>query len=116
MPNLRRVGQEAEDRAARYLLEQGYTIVTRRFKGVHGEIDLVALDGEVLVVVEVKFVRSSFRKAESGLDDRKVERLAAVTDEYLHKFSLHERRLRYDLIAIDADGLRHHVDAFRPRA
>ena len=46
MPNLRQLGAEAEDRAATYLLGLGYTLVTRRFKAAHGEIDLVALDGE----------------------------------------------------------------------
>ncbi|HRI44160.1 MAG TPA: YraN family protein [Fimbriimonadaceae bacterium] len=116
MSNLRRVGREAEDRAAGHLLDLGYTIVTRRFKGAGGEIDLVALDGDTLVIVEVKSTRTAFRRAEAGLDDRKARRLAAVADEYLHKFALHDRHLRYDLIAIDRDGLRHHIDAFRPEA
>lgn len=116
VPNLRRIGREAEDRAADYLLGLGYTIVTRRFKGAQGEIDLVALDGETLVIVEVKLSRTPFRRAEEGLDDRKARQLATVTDEYLHKSGLADRRLRYDLVAIDETGLRHHVDAFRPEA
>lgn len=113
MPNLRRVGAEAEDRAANYLLEQGHTLVTRRFKGQRGEIDLVTLDGEILVITEVKWSRTAYRRAEEGVSPSKIAHLAAVTEEYLSKTGQHDRVVRFDVIAVDSTGLRHYRDAFQ---
>jgi putative endonuclease len=111
MANRRAEGKEAEDRAANHLVEKGYTIVTRRFKSTRGEIDIVALDGEILVFVEVKMRRKG-EAPEWSVDERKVAHLRTAADEYLHKTEQYDRLVRFDMIAIDADGLRHHEDAF----
>jgi putative endonuclease len=109
-----RRGKEAEDRAADFLVGLGYTIVTRRFKSRHGELDLVALDGDTLVVVEVKERNTPGWIPEEGIDNRKIASLSSALGDYLAKMEEPERIVRYDLIAIDAKGLRHHIDAFRP--
>lgn len=112
MSSLRRVGSDAEDLAAEYLLGIGYTVVTRRFKSSRGEIDIVALDGQTLVFVEVKSRRTD-DAPEAEVDARKVSDLSRAADEYLHKSGLTETPVRYDLIAVTPAGLRHHIDAFR---
>lgn len=114
MPNLRVVGRQAEDVAADYLLGLGYTLVTRRFKASRGELDLIALDGDVLVVVEVKERRAPGFSPEEGVTEAKVKNISDALTEYLNKMGEPEREVRFDLIAIDRDGLRHHIDAFRP--
>ena len=114
MSNLRGVGREAEDQAADYLLAQGYTLVTRRFKGRRGEIDIVALDGEVMVFVEVKLRRSKEYIAEESIGRRKTELMVEAAGEFLLQHAQPEHPARYDVIAIDRTGLRHHIDAFRP--
>lgn len=111
MPNLRRVGGEGEDQAAEYLIGKGYTIVTRNFTSSRGEIDLVAFDGDQLVVVEVKYRRTRGEPAEAAFDHRKVERLMNAAEDYLQAVEEPDRSVRYDLVAIDLDGLRHHVGA-----
>ena len=113
MSNLRRVGAEAEDRAAEYLLGLGYTIVTRRFKSSRGEIDIVALDGDVLVLVEVKYRRDREAIPEEAVDDKKVAHFSRAAEEYIYKAGLSECDVRFDLIAVTPDELRHHIDAFR---
>lgn len=115
MPNFRHLGREAEDRAAEYLLEQGFTIVTRRYKARRGEIDLVALDGDVLVFVEVKCRRGPSDSPEAAIDEAKVNRLAEAAAEYAARFDCERRAARFDLIAVTPDALRHYRDAFRPR-
>ncbi|WP_347355019.1 YraN family protein [Intrasporangium sp.] len=50
----RALGDYGERLAVRYLREHGLTIVDRNWRCARGEIDIVALDGGCLVVVEVK--------------------------------------------------------------
>lgn len=111
MPNLRRVGQEAEDRAAQYLLDKGYTIVTRRYATRSGELDIVALDGETLVFVEVKERRAPGWLPEDGVGNVKIGRWRAAAEDYLIRMEQLGRSIRFDVIAIDAHGIRHHQDA-----
>ena len=47
-------GCRGEELAARELQRRGYEILERRWRCRLGEIDIVARDGETLVVVEVK--------------------------------------------------------------
>lgn len=115
MPNLRRLGREAEDRAAQHLIDKGYTIVTRRFKARQGEIDIVALDGDILVFVEVKYRKDKGASPEAAVDELKIDRIAAAAAEYASRFDCSNRCTRFDLIAVTPGTIRHHEDAFRPR-
>lgn len=114
MANQRRIGLEAEDLAARYLQSKGFTLITRRYKAARGEIDLIALDGETLVFVEVKFTRSKSRPAEAAIGDLKRRRLCMAASQYLRSFEGPERLVRYDVIAIGPAGLKHTPEAFWP--
>ncbi|MFY9235129.1 MAG: YraN family protein [Fimbriimonadaceae bacterium] len=112
MPNLRRIGREAEDAAADYLLAKGFTLVTRRFKASGGELDLVCMDGETLVFVEVKERRVRDSLPEESIGALKAARMKAAALEYALKMGMAEVRCRFDMIAIDGSGLRHHEDVF----
>lgn len=112
MPDFRRVGREAEDRAADLLLATGYTIVTRRFSSRHGEIDLIALDGDLLVFVEVKHRRAPGLVPEESIGAEKLERLQLAAKDYLIRIGEPERESRFDVIAIDRYGARHIKNAF----
>jgi putative endonuclease len=52
------VGAYGERLAARYLAEAGLQILDRNWRCDQGEIDIVAMDGVCLVIVEVKTRRS----------------------------------------------------------
>jgi len=54
----RRTGQIAEDLIAERLAAAGWEIVERNARTRYGELDIVALDGRVLVFVEVKAARA----------------------------------------------------------
>ena len=49
-----KLGEYGEEKVNRYLLDMGYTVLERNWRVGHRELDFVCLDGEVLVVVEVK--------------------------------------------------------------
>jgi putative endonuclease len=53
----RTTGQIAEDLVAARLAAEGWKIVERNARARYGELDIVALDGRVLVFVEVKAAR-----------------------------------------------------------
>lgn len=106
MSDLRRIGNAAEERAAEYLIEQGFTIVTRNAHSRGGEIDIVALDDEVLVFVEVKLRRSS--AAAEAITPTKALRMRRAAREYLQSMGEPERAFRFDLVAIEPSGLRHY--------
>lgn len=109
MRNRRAEGASAEDEAASYLLGLGYAIVTRRFKAHRGEIDLIALDGDVLVFVEVKM-----RKEQDGLSHsmtaRKRALLREAASEYLAKVDDNRTEYRFDFVGIHAEGIIHEKD------
>lgn len=53
-PSTRQIGLEGESLAAKALQERGFCIIDRNLRSRHGEIDLIALDGDALVFIEVK--------------------------------------------------------------
>ena len=59
--NQRSVGARYEQVAGKYLEEQGYQILQYNYHCRQGEIDIIARDGEYLVICEVKY-RTDRRK------------------------------------------------------
>lgn len=110
MPRVRRLGAEAEDRAADYLLAKGYTVLSRRARTSRGELDLVCLDGETLVFVEVKSRSGRWESPEEALVAVKRERVMDAAMEYARAHGLEARELRVDLLALDPSGIRHWRD------
>ena len=108
MRNLRAEGAAAEDRAAEHLLAKGYTLVTRRRKVAGGEIDLVCLDGETLVLVEVKARVAPGFRPEEAFGAAKAAHLRAAAISWVAGCGGEERPWRFDLVAIDPAGLRHY--------
>lgn len=115
MPHVRRLGLEAEDAAAEFLAAQGYTLITRRFKAGGGEIDLVALDGEVLAFVEVKLRRGKSADPLEAMDLHKQTRILEAAQIYLSRYDGPECEVRFDVVAVTPKGMTLHRDAFRPR-
>ena len=111
MPNRREQGREAEDLAAGFLIAKGLTIITRRFKCRAGELDLVALDGDVLAFIEVKQRLTPGSRPEDSITPRKRELLHQSAREYLRKMGEPDRSYRVDLVAIDRQGIRHYPGA-----
>ena len=97
------LGIVGEDLAVDVLAGRGYAILERRYRTGHGEIDIIALDGETLVFVEVraKATAECGTAAESVTRDkqRRVVRMAAA---YLARHNLVDPQCRFDVVAIDA--------------
>jgi putative endonuclease len=98
-----------------WLLSKGYTIVTRRYQSKHGEIDIIAMDDDVLVFIEVKYRRSGELAPEAAVDDTKIQRMSATAELYANAMGVEDRPSRFDVIGVTPHEIRHHIDAFRSR-
>lgn len=97
------LGRAGEDRAARHLESDGYAVLDRNWRIRDGEIDLVVVRGDELVVVEVKTRRGElFGHPFEAIDDRKRRRLWRLAMAWIaaHPDVARGRRLRIDAIAI----------------
>ncbi|MEV6836155.1 YraN family protein [Streptomyces sp. NPDC051133] len=79
------LGRYGEDLAARRLAEAGMTILRRNWRcGRSGEIDIVARDGDALVVCEVKTRRGGgFQHPMAALTPKKAQRLLALAERWI---------------------------------
>jgi putative endonuclease len=111
-------GAAGEALAARHLEQLGLRIVARNVHLRHAELDLIALDGTALVVVEVRLRASTrFGSAEESVDARKQRRIVRAAVELLARGGLPRfSRVRFDVVAIDASAappvVTHFRDAF----
>jgi putative endonuclease len=96
------LGKLGESLAVEELERRGYAIVTRRYRTRHGEIDIVAEDGDTLVFVEVKArANGECGLAAEGVTRLKQLQLASMAAEYLARNDITDRPCRFDVVAID---------------
>lgn len=109
------IGQAGEELAALFLKKCGYELVLSNFKvpigrnrrgvQVSGEIDIIALENDILCFVEVK-TRSSdeFLTPQSAVDLRKQRQITRTARVYQKIFGLQKMTFRYDVIGIVLNG------------
>lgn len=115
------LGDSAEAHARRFLEAQDMTFVTAQWRRRGGELDLIMLDGECLVVVEVKARRGERAgRADDAITPVKAARLLATAEWFVAEHPEYQERIwRIDLVAIAIDprtgrpSIRHYVDAVR---
>ncbi len=96
------VGRFGEDLAADYLGDAGLRILERNWRCRDGELDIVAVDGEVLVFVEVK-TRSGvgFGDPAEAVNRAKVSRLRRLAVRWLVEHDdTYWPQLRFDVVAV----------------
>jgi putative endonuclease len=97
-------GDRGEERAASFLERNGLRIVSRNYRTRQGEIDLIALDGNVLVFVEVRMRSAArFGGGAESVDSRKCARLIAAARHYLMHLG-REPACRFDVVSLEHDA------------
>ena len=108
------LGRRGERAAEKYLRRSGYRIVARNFRAAGAEIDLVAMDGDVLVFVEVKTRRSREAGApEEAVDERKQKQIRRAAEIFATRYRADDVTMRFDIIAVDASGKRLEIELLR---
>jgi putative endonuclease len=99
----KQLGQEGEERAARYLSRRGYRILERNYRTPGGEIDLIALHEGVVVFVEVKTRTSNaYGAPELAVTPHKRRRMVKAALGYIKRRKFHQVPCRFDVVAISA--------------
>jgi putative endonuclease len=97
------LGKSGEDLGVEALEREGYAVLARRYRTRHGEIDIVARDGETMVFVEVRR-RSTLDRgsAAESVTLEKQRRVIRMATDYLARAGLWEKcAVRFDVLAID---------------
>ena len=114
----KRLGERGEDAAVAFLERSGLTVVERNWRCPAGEIDIVALDGETLVLCEVKTRRTAAKGTpEEAVTPAKQRRYAKLAEAYVQASSLENVAVRFDVVTLlvvaeDRALLRHYRAAF----
>lgn len=95
------LGAYGEALAARYLVEQGMSVLDRNWRCDQGEIDLILRDGRVLVVCEVK-ARSTlaFGSPLEGVTEPKLARLRRLAARWLAAHDIRPDEVRIDIVGV----------------
>ncbi len=95
-------GRRAERLAAKHLKKRGYRIIGQNLVCNAGEIDILARDGETLVIVEVKALKDPPRGLTPSvhLNKTKRTRLAKLASEVVKKKNLQGLPVRFDLVSV----------------
>jgi putative endonuclease len=100
------LGRRGEELAAEYLESLGMLIVARNWRCPDGEIDIVALDGDALVIAEVKTRRSlAYGHPFEAVDADKLARLHRLGSAWCRDHGLRLPLRRVDVIAVLDDGV-----------
>lgn len=107
-------GMDAEQQAHDFLVSQGLKPVCRNFRCKQGELDLVMLDQQTLVIVEVRYRKSNhFGGAEASVTAKKRAKIIAASQYYLTTHAI-KNTVRFDVVAISAvTGLNWIANAFQ---
>jgi putative endonuclease len=97
-----RLGKLGEDLAVNLLLAEGYRIVERNLKVAGREVDVVAIEKEMLVFVEVKTRKNaSFGPPMLSVDAKRRARLRKAAQIYSIRKKLTAVSIRFDVVTVD---------------
>lgn len=102
------LGRLGEQLARDFLIAKGYQILEQNWVCGHKEIDIIAMDGKELVIVEVKTRRVTFLvEPEETVDKYKQRFLIWATESYVERNNL-DVDVRFDIVAIVIDKNNEH--------
>ena len=116
--NKSEIGALGEKTAENYLIRQNYRILERNWRYSRAEIDIIAIQDDILVFIEVK-TRSStyFGAPEDSVDSKKEALIMDAAQRYMEEID-HTWEIRFDIVSILLDKslkvikIEHFEDAF----
>jgi len=95
------LGRYGEDVAARHLITDGFVVLERNWRCELGELDIVARDGRVLVVCEVKTRRSTSHGSPfEAVTQRKLHRIERLGLRWMKERGVRPASMRVDVVSV----------------
>ena len=107
------LGENGEKKAAEFLKQKGWLILSKNYRYKHGEIDIIGLDKGILVFVEVKYRKNNrFGFPEDFVSTHKRNMVRKTAMHYILKENW-TKNIRFDIISITGmEKPEHFEDAF----
>lgn len=109
------IGDYGEGVATNYLKSKGYQILKNNYRAKTGEIDIIAMQRDILVIVEVKTRKNaSFVTARESVTSKKQNHIRSATRDFLANNKINYKNIRFDVIEYytQENRLEHFADAF----
>lgn len=94
-------GKKGELIAKDYLISKGYNILDMNHRNKIGEIDIIAMDKNILVFIEVKTRTSiNYGYPYEAVNRKKQEKIIYSSLLYIKQNRFEDHQLRYDIIEV----------------
>lgn len=104
MTRKREIGDFGEEITSKYLEKNGYRILDRNYSKPFGEIDIIAIKGDMISFVEVKTRKSDdFAYAAEAVDYYKQERIKRASQAFLMQRNLTDFLISFDISEVYLD-------------
>ena len=101
MPQTLQTGKKGEEEATGFLRGLGYKILHVNWRHKHLEIDIIAQDGEFLVITEVKTRKNAdFGEPETFVTKKKQQKIIRAAHQYIIQHAV-ESEVRFDIVSIN---------------
>lgn len=102
-------GKRGEEQAEAFLRGKGYIVLEKNWRCGYLEVDLICMDGDRLVLVEVK-TRADLRHGtpEASVTRRKERHLIEAAEAYLERKNL-ENEVRFDIVGVREEPTGMHI-------
>jgi putative endonuclease len=112
------LGRKGEEIAVKLLQEKGLIILDTNWVYDRKELDIIALEGDLLVIVEVKSrTWERYEDPADSITDGKIRNILEATEAYMFENNI-DREVRFDLVSIiffkDHEQTEHIPSAFLP--
>ena len=105
--NTKVIGNEGENKALEFLLQNGYELLHKNWRTRFGEIDIIVKKDNLIVFVEVKSLpKGNLDYLSKVLNKDKQERIIKTSKRFLlNNRQYSNSYIRYDVIVIDMPGI-----------
>ncbi len=94
-------GKKGEKISENFLIQSGYLIIEKNYRKISGEIDIIAVKGETIFFIEVKFWKSGKFSPLETFSAPKIKKMQSTAERFLsNNVSFGTHFVSFALIAV----------------
>ncbi|WP_379967454.1 YraN family protein [Epilithonimonas sp. UC225_85] len=111
-------GKIAEDLAVDFLIKAKYKILSRNFRYLKAEVDIIAESENQIIIVEVKARHTDiFIEPQEAVNKKKIKLLVSAANYFIEEYNI-DKEVRFDIISVLPNKqktleIHHIIDAFQ---